>query len=155
MQRWFYRFSSRPLLRRQMWFVRNPWSLIYLDLLRFAVVLCWGRWLIGVDWVRGHQRLHSQFGHVTTCRLYSQKWCEDFSVSLIVNGRGGDESWMTSVLADDSYTCLRFAIHFVCLVLDCEARKDHLACCHCCRELRYMNLFSVDWGFNHRSKTFN
>ena len=28
MQRWFYCFSSRPHLRRQTWFVRNPWSLI-------------------------------------------------------------------------------------------------------------------------------
>jgi len=48
--------------------------------------------LIGVGWVRGHQRLQSQFGRVTKFRLYSQKWREEFFVSLIVNGWGGNES---------------------------------------------------------------
>lgn len=62
------------------------------NLLRFAVVLCWGQRFTGVGWVRGHQRLRSQLGRVTIFRLYSQKWREEISVSLIINRSGGDES---------------------------------------------------------------
>jgi len=79
----------------------------------------------------------------------ARKGVKNFLSLVMVNGWGVDGSWLVSVLANDSYASLRFA-PFILFGLNYGAQNGRLACCHCCRKLRYMNRLSVGWGFNHR-----